>query len=70
VTPFLGKERVNLILKKEAQKRPNCVLASESTPGPEMLKKAMEMQEKMKLREPMFRTLLRVRRLMMENGLI
>lgn len=40
----------------------NCILASESSPPPEMLQKAITLRRERRLTEPMFRTLLRIRK--------
>ncbi len=57
----LGEERLFKIITEESGKRPNCVPVTESTPPPGMMKEAMEVRENLKLDEPMFRTLLRLR---------
>ena len=68
VSKHLGKDRLREIVQSECSKRPNCVPAMESTPAPEMLRRAGEMRQKFCLDEPMFRTLLRVRRERMGFG--
>ena len=62
VSPQLGKDRLRELLADAAARRPNCVPADESSPPPEMLREAALWREKEGLTEPMFRTLLRVRR--------
>ena len=68
ISPEIGKGRLTEIIKIEAAKRHHCVTASESTPSSEMLQQALEMQRKENIQEPMFRSLLRVRKEMMESG--
>jgi radical SAM superfamily enzyme YgiQ (UPF0313 family) len=60
VSPFLGKEKLTEIIKEKISQRHNCVLSTESTPEPWMLKQALDMRKELKLKEPMFRTLLRI----------
>lgn len=62
VSPSIGKERLKDILNEIQEKLPNALKASESTPSIEMLKFAIEERKKMGLKEPMFRTLLRLRK--------
>ncbi|HUI91964.1 MAG TPA: radical SAM protein [Chitinivibrionales bacterium] len=62
VSPLIGKDEIDRIMKEASRTRHNCIPAAESTPPPGMMKKAMEMREKEGLKEPMFRTLLRIRR--------
>jgi radical SAM superfamily enzyme YgiQ (UPF0313 family) len=68
VSPEMGKEKLIKYVWEATRSRPNCVPSSESNPSPEMIKKAIEMQAATGLREPMFRTLLKIRRQMMEAG--
>jgi radical SAM superfamily enzyme YgiQ (UPF0313 family) len=65
VSPVLGKERIDASLKNASAIRHNCVLAAESKPSPEMMKRATELRLQGFGNEPMFRTLLRVRMEMM-----
>jgi radical SAM superfamily enzyme YgiQ (UPF0313 family) len=65
VSPLIGKEKIDALMKDASKKRYNCIPASESTPSPDMMKKAMELRAKNGLNEPMFRTLLRIRKEMM-----
>ncbi|MBI4645768.1 MAG: radical SAM protein [Bacteroidia bacterium] len=62
ISKQLNKEKISHILKTIALTRPNCIPASESKPDPEMLKQALELRKLRKLDEPMFRTLLRIRK--------
>jgi hypothetical protein len=65
VSPLIGKEKIDSMMKEASSSRYNCIPASESTPPPDMMKKAMELRAKNRLDEPMFRTLLRIRKEMM-----
>jgi radical SAM superfamily enzyme YgiQ (UPF0313 family) len=65
ISPLIGKEKIDSMMKEASASRHNCIPAAESTPPPYMMKKAMELREKNKLDEPMFRTLLRIRKEMM-----
>lgn len=62
ISPLLGKERLLQIVAKKSLEHLNCVRAEDSTPDPEMVREAMAVREREALDEPMFRTLLRVRR--------
>lgn len=68
VSKHLGKERLREIVQSECSRRPNCVPAMESAPSLEMRRRAAELRQKHGLDEPMFRTLLRVRRERMGFG--
>jgi len=61
ISGSIGEDELYSRINQFASKNPNGVPAWESTPTPEMLKEAMEMQSRMKLSEPLFRTLLRLR---------
>jgi hypothetical protein len=58
----LPHERLLEILQKKCSTRPNCVLSSESAPPAEMMAAAQKLRMDQNLDEPMFRTLLRIRR--------
>jgi len=62
VSPSIGRERLSEVLLAAGSTRPNCVNALESTPPPEMLRRALALRRAQGLHEPMFRTLLRLRR--------
>ena len=62
VAPELGRERLLEIVGREIATRPNCVRSSESTPPPALLQEAVRIRKEQGLTEPMFRTLLRLRR--------
>jgi hypothetical protein len=65
ISPELGMEKLSGMIKEAASKRHFCVPSGESTPTKEMLIQAFELQSKMEVKEPMFRTLLRIRKTMM-----
>lgn len=62
VSPALGRRRLGEWLARAVETRPNCVRSRESTPSPEMLREAAKLRAERNLTEPMFRTLLRLRR--------
>jgi radical SAM superfamily enzyme YgiQ (UPF0313 family) len=62
VCPDLGPERLEELVLRACRTRPHCVPAWESSPPPEMLREAAELRARDGLEEPMFRTLLRLRR--------
>lgn len=62
ISPSIGYERLTELILKAVDLRPNCLRATEAVPPPEMMKAAVEMRLKHNLNEPMFRTLLRLRR--------
>jgi radical SAM superfamily enzyme YgiQ (UPF0313 family) len=62
VSPNLGRKRLADIIEQAVALRPNCVPASQSTPDPEMIQEALALKKANNLQEPMFRTLLRIRR--------
>lgn len=59
----MGVRRLNELVREFTATRHNCLRAAESTPEPEMVREALEMREREGLEdEPMFRTLLRIRK--------
>jgi anaerobic magnesium-protoporphyrin IX monomethyl ester cyclase len=62
VSPALGEQGLRDALTRALESRPNCVRAVESNPSPEMTATAARLRAEQKLAEPMFRTLLRLRR--------
>jgi radical SAM superfamily enzyme YgiQ (UPF0313 family) len=68
LSPLVRKDRIDALMQEAAETRHNCVPASQSAPSPAMMQRAMEMRAQGNAREPMFRTLLRVRREMMKDG--
>jgi hypothetical protein len=67
ISPNAPMETIDMMMTAASQKMPNCIPASQSVPSPEMMKRALEMRTENRLDEPMFRTLLRVRREMMNK---
>ena len=65
VSPLIGKKKIDSMMKQASASRYNCIPASESTPPPDMMKRALELRAKNRLDEPMLRTLLRIRKEMM-----
>ena len=61
-SPALGAEALNALMKEKSAAHPNCIRSSESGPGPERIARAAALRQEHRLDEPMFRTLLRVRR--------
>lgn len=62
VSPVLGYPRIRETLEEAAAVRPHCLPPGENRPSPEMLQQALAMRQDQGLTEPMFRTLLRIRR--------
>ena len=62
VSPALGREALEAAVAEEIPSRPNCVPAAETAADPEMIREAMALRAELGLDEPMFRSLLRVRR--------
>ncbi|MCK5783236.1 MAG: radical SAM protein, partial [Desulfobacterales bacterium] len=63
ISAFFGKERLKQRVKEFTAKYHNCLRSVESTPSKEMIQKAIEIRKRENLMdEPMFRTLLRVRK--------
>ena len=59
---LLDRQHLAHFVQQAAATRPNCVRASESSPPKEMLEVAVRLRAERNLDEPMFRTLLRLRR--------
>ena len=68
-TSFTSEELHNY-LQKKIGKAHNLLFSSEAKPSPEMLQEAIQLRQQQKLTEPMFRTLLRIRKRLMEEGKI
>ncbi|MEI8203410.1 MAG: radical SAM protein [Bacteroidota bacterium] len=68
ISDQISKEILKELLQNYSKKYMNCILSSESTPPPEMMKEAVEIRVKEQLNEPIFRTLLRIRKSWMESG--
>jgi radical SAM superfamily enzyme YgiQ (UPF0313 family) len=62
VSPLLGDTELSRIITREIVARPNCIPQTESKPSPELLKAALQERKEKSLTEPMFRTLLRLKR--------
>lgn len=62
------REKLDLLLREALETRPNCVLGVESTPPAEMLNEAVEYRKLHDVNEPMFRTLLRIRKKWISEG--
>lgn len=62
LSPALGEEKLSAILLEKSKTHLNCIPAAESDPGPELMQKAVALRIAENLEEPMFRTLLRLRR--------
>ena len=58
----LSKEKVDRLIREAAKIRLNCLPSSDTKPSPEMMREAMELRNSTGLTEPMFRTLLRIRK--------
>ncbi len=66
VSSSIGRQRLAQRIEQAAAIRPNCIPALESSPDPEMIQQAMQQRAQLKLDEPMFRSLLRIRRQRMQ----
>jgi radical SAM superfamily enzyme YgiQ (UPF0313 family) len=64
----LPKDRLDMLIRDAAATRHNCIHALETAPGPDMVAQAHEMRKLHQLDEPMFRTLLRIRKHWMNSG--
>lgn len=62
VSPALGRARGRDLVEEACAARPNCVPAWESTADEAMMRQALALRARLGADEPMFRTLLRVRR--------
>jgi len=62
VSQLLGKEKLAERVKAFAATHHNCLRAVDSSPSKEMIQKAVEIRKQENLSEPMFRTLLRIRK--------
>jgi radical SAM superfamily enzyme YgiQ (UPF0313 family) len=66
--PELGKARLDQLIRAASQSRYNCLPSSETTPSADMIAEAMELRKTLTMSEPMFRTLLRIRKRRMQDG--
>lgn len=62
VSPLLGEKRLTEIIDDKIKSRPNCIRISETKPPPQLMAAAIKERKEKKLTEPMFRTLLRLKR--------
>lgn len=65
ISPELGADKLSGLIIEASKKRHFCVPSYETAPPKEMMMQAIELQSRMTVREPMFRTLLRLRKTMM-----
>jgi radical SAM superfamily enzyme YgiQ (UPF0313 family) len=63
-----GRDEINQLIKEAAKSRPNCLPSYETTPSPEMIKESIALRTEKGLTEPMFRTLLRIRKKWKSEG--
>jgi radical SAM superfamily enzyme YgiQ (UPF0313 family) len=66
----LPGDRLVQMIRESSSQRLNCVHSSETRPSPGMMEEAHRLRAAMNLTEPMFRTLLRIRRDWSERGLL
>ncbi len=64
----LPKEKLDSLIEIAARTRPNCLPANSTTPPEEMRKEAFILRQQENLTEPMFRTLLRIRKRWIAEG--
>jgi radical SAM superfamily enzyme YgiQ (UPF0313 family) len=57
-----GRVEINHLILEAVKSRSNCLPSSETTPSPEMMTEAIALRTELNLMEPMFRTLLRIRK--------
>jgi len=62
VSAELGRARCKQLIEEACVSRPNCVPAWDAAPDPQMLREAFALRKKLQAQEPMFRTLIRLRR--------
>lgn len=62
ISPLLGEEHLEEIISNEISSRPNCIRIGDTKPPPELLAAAQRERAEKPLDEPMFRTLLRLKR--------
>ncbi len=64
----LPKFQLDHLIMEASSHRPHCIPAMETAPSPDMVKAAMAIREQEHLEEPMFRTLIRVRKVWKSAG--
>jgi radical SAM superfamily enzyme YgiQ (UPF0313 family) len=67
-SPDAPRALLDRLLREASLKRPNCILGAESTPPPEIMEEAIRYRKEHGVTEPMFRTLLRIRKRIFEAG--
>ena len=65
---LIGKKVLDQKINEAAKLRPNCLPALATVPPPAMIQEALAVRASQNLQEPMFRTLLRIRRAWTANG--
>jgi radical SAM superfamily enzyme YgiQ (UPF0313 family) len=65
----MEKEKIDHLIKEASKTRPNCIPAIETNPPPEMMKEAIGLRTAENLNEPMFRTMLRIRKDWIKKGI-
>ena len=66
----ISRNRMDELIKEASLTRYNCLYAAETTPPPVMIAEAMELRKTNHVQEPMFRTLLQIRKQWKEEGKI
>ena len=58
----ITKMRLDQMMKEASSLYPNCISSTETAPTPDMIREALVMRKNQHFEEPMFRTLLRIRK--------
>ncbi|MCX6249007.1 MAG: radical SAM protein [Bacteroidetes bacterium] len=66
----ISRERLSVLIKEASSERMNCIYSTETRPPAEMMLEAHKLRAEKQIREPMFRTLLRIRKEWKEKGLV
>jgi len=66
-SPSFPHETLSVYLREKIGRKHNILFTSDVRPSPEMMKETMQYRAENKLNEPMFRSLLRIRKLMIEE---
>ncbi len=66
----ISRDRLVQLIHEASSVRHNCIYSAETRPPKEMLEEAHKRRAEQKLTEPMFRTLLRIRKERIEKGLL
>jgi radical SAM superfamily enzyme YgiQ (UPF0313 family) len=64
----MPKPGLDRLIKEASKTRPNCIPALETSPPPALRQEAIEIRAKENLTEPMFRTMLRIRKDWIRQG--